>query len=255
MRPDAPDSGAVAPRIDGDRPGTGLAARVAARYGLKAEDCRAPADASHGPCHGFAGAVLLDHGPPRDDIMASLRGSPFFVIERDSAGSVQGDWQGVPTCDQGLYLSLTTRTAFGAQCAVLMCDALAARGVLTQERRSAVELCLHEAVANAVVHGNLEIASSAKDRPDGYRVFSQLVGERMRDPVLGNRRTDIFARWHGTVLVIAVSDQGNGFDTAILPPDAGGTARSGRGFIFMRALAQDVTVTDGGRCTALRFEL
>lgn len=224
---------------------------MAARYGLKVEDCRAAAD----PAHGTAGAVLLAHGATRDAIMAALAGSPFFTIERDSADGVQGDWQGVPICDQGLYLSLTTRTAFGSQCALLVCDALAARGVLTQERRSAVELCLHEAVANAVVHGNLEIASSAKDRPDGFRVFSQLVGERMRDPVLGNRRTDVFARWCGAVLVIAVSDQGNGFDTAILPPDTGGSARSGRGFIFMRALAQDVTVTDGGRCTALRFEL
>ncbi|NYZ15263.1 ATP-binding protein [Azospirillum sp. RWY-5-1] len=241
----------MAPRIDGERPGPGLAARVAARYGLKVEECRASAD----PAQSVAGAVLLDHGATRDDIMAALGGTAFHTIERDSAGGAEGDWQGVPVCDHGLYLSLTTRTAFGAQCAVLVCDALAARGVLTQERRSAVELCLHEAVANAVVHGNLEIASSAKDRPDGYRVFSQLVGERMRDPVLGNRRTDIFARWRGAVLVIAVSDQGNGFDTAILPPDAGGTARSGRGFIFMRALAQDVTVTDGGRCTALRFEL
>lgn len=252
MRTDAPDTGAgAAPRIDGERLAPGLAARVAARYGLDPDSGDVPPD----PARSVASALVLEHGVSRDDIMAALKRGVFFTIERDSGQDINGDWLAVPACAQGLYLSLTTRTAFGAQCAVLVCDALAHRGVLSQERRSAVELCLHEAVANAIVHGNLEIASSAKDRPDGYRVFSQLVGERLGDPAMGNRRTDIFARWRESALVIAVSDQGGGFDTAILPPDTGGTARSGRGFIFMRALAEEVTVTDGGRCTSLRFQI
>lgn len=252
MRTEAPDTGTGAVlRIDGERPAPGLVARVAARYGLDPAFGTAPGDAERGT----AKALVLENGASRDDIMAALKLGVFFIIERDSAQGMDGDWLAVPATARGMYLSLTTRTAFGAQCALLVCDALVHRGVLTEARRSAVELCLHEAVANAIVHGNLEIASSAKDKPDGYRVFSQLVGERLRDPAMADRRTDIFARWQDSGLVIAVSDQGGGFDTAILPPDAGGAARSGRGFIFMRALAQEVTVTDGGRCTSLRFEV
>lgn len=226
-------------------------ARVAARYGLDPDGDTVSQDFDRGT----VSAMVLENGVSRDGIMAALKLGTFFTIERDSTQGTDGDWLAVPASAQGMYLSLTTRTAFGAQCALLVCDALAHRGVLGDARRSAVELCLHEAVANAIVHGNLEIASSAKDKPDGYRVFSQLVGERLRDPAMADRRTDIFARWRDSALVIAVSDQGSGFDTAILPPDAGGTARSGRGFIFMRALAKEVTVTDGGRCTSLRFEV
>jgi len=72
---------------------------------------------------------------------------------------------------------------------------------------------------------------------------------------LRRRRTDIFTRWSSRLLDISVADQGTGFDTSVIPTEVDGTSRSGRGFVFMRALAGRVAVTDGGRCTSLRFML
>ena len=226
-----------------------IAARAAARFGLPREGAGASP---------IAAAVLLA-GADKDGVRHALDQNAFFTVEltedEDRAGDLQGDWLGAPPVEHGFYLSLTTGTAYGLQCAVLVCDELARRGVLAPDRRGNIELCLHEAIANALVHGNLGISSAAKDQPEGYRLFSRLVQERLGDSAVRRRRLDIFARWSGDSLSIAVVDQGGGFDTSALPAAAGGSARSGRGFVFMRALAKRVSVTDGGRCTVLHFDL
>lgn len=194
----------------------------------------------------------------RDSVRHALDQNSFLTVElterEDTTGTIEGDWLGAPPVEQGFYLSLTTGTAYGLQCAVLVCDELARRGVLGADRRGNVELCLHEAVANAIVHGNMGIPSSAKEQPEGFRLFGRLLKERLDDSDVRRRRLDIFARWNGDGLSIAVVDQGGGFDTSALPERADGSAHSGRGFLFMRALAKRVSVTDGGRCTVLHFD-
>lgn len=230
-----------------DRLPADFAGRVAERFGVEPDGA---------PDTGIATlALVLGHGCDRAALADALARTPFFVVERSDDGDGFGDWIGVPPLPCGFHLSLTTGTAFGAQCAILVCDALLERSVLTTERRSVVELCLHEAVANAIVHGNLGISSSAKDLPEGYRVFSQLVSERLRSAEIRRRRVELLVRWQVGRLTVTVADEGSGFDVSALPDKADGNARSGRGFIFMRALADDVTVSDGGRSTSLSFTL
>ncbi|MEI8397200.1 MAG: ATP-binding protein [Rhodospirillaceae bacterium] len=189
------------------------------------------------------------------ELLASVLAEPWsVVVEFDDKTVPSGDWAAVRVPENGLYLSLSTATSYGLQLSGLLSGVLVARGVISAERRSVIELCLQEAVANAIIHGNLGIPSTAKDHPEGYRVFSQLVNERLRDPLLRSRRIELFARRVGLALVISVLDQGSGFDQAGLPREVNGSKRSGRGFVFMRALANDVTVSDGGRCTSLRFD-
>ncbi|WP_207457181.1 ATP-binding protein [Azospirillum sp. SYSU D00513] len=221
-----------------------LALRAASRFGLSA-----------GGNADRAEATLLPAGSDRERWLAALEHGAFFAVELTEQGDAQGDWAGVPPVTQGFYLSLTTATAYGLQCAVLVCDALARRGVLTDERRPAVELCLHEAIANAILHGNMGIPSAPKEKPEGHRLFSQLIQDRLGDGAVRGRRLDLFVRWEDGTLSIAVLDQGGGFDSSALPETARRGARSGRGFLFMRSLARAVTVTDGGRCTLLQFDL
>lgn len=199
--------------------------------------------------------VLLVSDVDRNAVTAALVEPRSAVIEDIEGDSAAGDWSAVAVPATGFYLSLSTGTSFGVQVASLISEALLARGVITDERRSVVELCLQEAVANAIIHGNLGIASTAKDHPEGYRLFSQLVTERLAEATLWRRRVDLFVRWTGRALDISIADQGAGFDQSVIRSEVGGSARSGRGFVFMRALASRVELTDGGRCTSLRFEL
>lgn len=200
-------------------------------------------------------AALLAHDCEREAVAAALRDGVSHIIELADDGDAGETWLGVPADDQSFYLSLSTATAMSAQPAMLICDALTERGVLPLDRRAPVELCLHEAVANGVTHGNLGVDSSAKDQPEGYRVFSQLINERLHDPQCRARRIDLYVRWRDGEILMSVADEGGGFDVGALRLQPDGAARSGRGFLFMRALADGLTIGDGGRCTTLRFEV
>lgn len=245
MNTDRPRSGTPF-TVDPKRLSSDVGARVRRRFGVAAAETPDPAPDR---------AVILDHGAKREDLVDAMRSGALYVVERDETGDAHGDWLCVPVQTSGLFLSLTTEAAYGAQCAMIVCDELVRRGVFSSGRRPAVEFCLQEAVANAVVHGNLGIASTRKDHPEGHRQFSLLLTERLRDAVRRQRRIDLLARWRPSSLVVSVADQGEGFDEASLPAEANGDAHSGRGFLFMRELADEVTVTDGGRCTTLRFGL
>ncbi|MBK1841132.1 ATP-binding protein [Azospirillum sp. YIM B02556] len=245
-----------------DRVPADMAARVAARFGGTAGD---EGDGPAVPAGHVAARMveaLLMGQASRDRLRAAFDLAPALMVElgegADETAALLDDWSGAPAADlpnlPGFYLSLTTATAYGLQCPVLVCDELVRRGVLDPQRRSTVELCLHEAVANAIVHGNLGLSSAVKSEPGGYRRFSEMMRDRLGDPAVVRRRLDIFCRWNERGIAIAVVDQGGGFDAEATPAIAGNDARSGRGFVFMRTLASRVTVTDGGRCTVLQFD-
>ncbi len=246
-----------------DRVPADMLARVAARFDVSGFESAAvesggvePVDGATRPA--WVDALLVERAD-RDRLLEAFDRNPFLTVELGEGGdepaALLDDWSGAPAAEPGFYLSLTTGTAYGLQCAVLVCDELARRGALPLESRSNVELCLHEAVANAIVHGNLGISSAAKNRPGGYRQFSQMLRDRLDDPAITRRRIDIFCRWNTATIAVAVVDQGSGFDCAQTPAAPNGKARSGRGFVFMRALASRVAVTDGGRCTVLHFDV
>ncbi|MBP2298247.1 ATP-binding protein [Azospirillum picis] len=244
-----------------DRVPADMAARLVARIGGIEVGEPDPGEPGGFPAEPAVEAQLIDRAD-RDLIRAAFGRSPFLTVElgegTDGPAALLDDWSAAPAaehpCRPGFYLSLTTGSAYGLQCAVLVCDELARRGVLDPHRRSDMELCLHEAVVNAIVHGNLGLSSAAKGEPGGYRRFSEMMRARLGDPAMIRRRLDIFCRWDNRSITIAVLDQGGGFDAVLAAAGGGGTARSGRGFVFMRALASRVTVTDGGRCTILQFD-
>ncbi len=190
------------------------------------------------------------------DALGELLAKPLtFIVEADAAPQNAAALSPIPVTSDGFFVSLGTGTAFSLHCAVLICDALVWRGVLRDNVRSAVELCLQEAIANALIHGNLGVDSGLKDRDDGYLRFSRLVNARLADPDLSGRRLDLLVSWGESGLDVAVADEGAGFDFERMTGNRGKMARSGRGFTLMRALAAEVRVLDGGRCTALRFKV
>lgn len=234
-----------------------LRSRIAARYGLDAAGTNLEGGGpEEGSLEGGWLDVLLlgevDNESLREALIQPC-GAFVEVMDDDDDGAVPDDTLWAAASAHGFFLSLTTGTAIGLSPAVLVCDALAARAVLAPACRANVELCLHEAIANSLVHGNLAIASALKNGPDGYNVFSALMNARLKDPQARRRRIEIFARWNEHSLEVGTADQGQGFDVTALPTDAGHQARSGRGFVFMRTLATRVTVCDDGRTTVLRF--
>src|SRR5262249_48070182 len=68
-------------------------------------------------------------------------------------------------------------------------------GAIDPDRDHKLTIALHEALTNAIIHGNLGISSELKERGD--EEFFRAVRERMADPDRASRVVDIQASYDG----------------------------------------------------------
>lgn len=153
-----------------------------------------------------------------------------------------------------LYACLTTATANQLHLAGRIVAAIDSRRALGDTRRDDIELVLHEAISNAVVHGNLQVQGMKGLSVDALDRFSHELATRMADPAYAARRVEVscWLKPEGELLV-EVADEGSGF----VPHERDGTAAgaSGRGLDLITAIAQQVELLDNGRRIRIRFAL
>lgn len=222
-------------------------ARVAARHGMKI----AAPDAK--PASGGANHVLLLASLTHDSLIPWLS-RPFsaYVEIIDGEDDPLNDDLLEGLAAGKLCFSLATSTSYLIDSAALVCEALAARGVLTPIRRSDVELSLHETISNAVVHGNLALESNMKGDISHFAQFAMELQKRMHAPE-ARLRIDISAGWDSEFLDVSIADKGKGYDESKLPVNLDPFAPAGRGLAIIRSLTLATNVTHGGRVTTLRF--
>jgi anti-sigma regulatory factor (Ser/Thr protein kinase) len=111
-----------------------------------------------------------------------------------------------------------------------------------ETRQFRLSIALHEAVTNAMLHGNLELSSTLRlDREGG--AFLRLAEERRGRVPWSERRVRIVARLTPTEASYSVRDDGPGFDTALLPdPSDPANVESvgGRGLFLIRLFMDEV---------------
>jgi anti-sigma regulatory factor (Ser/Thr protein kinase) len=113
-----------------------------------------------------------------------------------------------------------------------------------------IGVCLHEALANAVIHGNLEVESALKN--ESPERFDALVAEREKQNGFGTRQVMIKCQLTPKMLKFQVQDEGSGFEPgSIIQPDPGSLFPSGRGILIMRAFMDDVRWNAQGNCITL----
>jgi anti-sigma regulatory factor (Ser/Thr protein kinase) len=123
-------------------------------------------------------------------------------------------------------------------------------GAVGNRQGARIALALHEALTNAIVHGNLEISSELKEQGDG--AFAEAVAARCADPRYAERSVEVCTTCDGGWMRWALTDQGRGFDVwAVLKrlDEADGLEcrPSGRGLVMMRAFVDEVRWEQGGR--------
>ena len=90
-----------------------------------------------------------------------------------------------------LCVSITSRSAFRHLIAKEICRELASRlRSLDAEALTAVQTTLHEAITNAIMHGNLAIHSNYTTAIEMEEFYS-VVKNRLRDDSFGNRYVHI----------------------------------------------------------------
>ena len=155
--------------------------------------------------------------------------------------------------EEGLYLGLTTRTAYGMEVARLLAAELARRLDLPHERAEAIELAVHEGLVNGLVHGNLGIAAVPRCSLEQFFAYCRQVERALSSEDGGARRIEVTARWDAAAVEVAVRDQGAGYDPQALPACAEGRRTSGRGLGLIAALTHGMTVAERGRKLTMRF--
>lgn len=156
----------------------------------------------------------------------------------------------------GLVLSLTATTACSLPVVELAAVAIRRRLALPDgEGAELMEICLAEAVSNAVIHGNLEIPDHLRATPRGFESFRTVMRERLCNPKMALRRIEIHAvSADSNSFTLAVSDQGRGFNLEKqLQKEARVNAHSGRGLGLIRRACARVGSEDGGRTLVMTF--
>ena len=119
--------------------------------------------------------------------------------------------------------------------------------------RIRVGMALHEALINAIQHGNLQLDSDL--RQEDEQVFLDLGEERRRQPPYQDRRVRIRATLSRSEAVYVVEDEGPGFDPATLPvsSDPANLERiGGRGLMLIRTFMDEVEHNEKGNRITLR---
>jgi len=123
-------------------------------------------------------------------------------------------------------------------------------GAVAPTRSRRMLVALHEAMTNAVLHGNLGLSSALKEHGDG--AFARTVAERCADPDFVRRVVDVEASFDGARAQWAFTDEGEGFDheAALRRLDTEGPdleRLSGRVLVMIRAFMDEMHFEHGGR--------
>jgi len=86
-------------------------------------------------------------------------------------------------------------------------------GVCEETPSGKLLIALHEAISNAVIHGNLELSSDLKEQGDN--AFAEALARRASDPHLASRKVDIVVDFDGEVYRWVITDQGKIFNESI----------------------------------------
>jgi anti-sigma regulatory factor (Ser/Thr protein kinase) len=106
---------------------------------------------------------------------------------------------------------------------------------------------MHEALTNAILHGNLELQSTLKEQDE--KAFYRLAQERRREPPYSDRRVTVELKLSRPEAVFVVRDEGHGFDPATLPDptDPANLGRvHGRGLLLIHTFMDRVQHNDKG---------
>ena len=127
---------------------------------------------------------------------------------------------------------------------------------MPDEVKAAIQIALHESIANSLLHGNLEIGSisNAVDL-DNIGEFLDDVESRRADKQLGKRRIKISATWNGRRISVRIEDEGRGFDFNSVIWCRRSSTHSLRGIGIVDGLVNHLEYSKSGRVLRLEFDL
>lgn len=187
-------------------------------------------------------------GASEETLVRSLAAPATACIEAGLVGSSDAR-DGGPN---RLGLTVSIRSIYRQKVARAFVLAIGDRLRLSEELRDRILTALHEALLNAVLHGYLRLEEGLRDTLGGIAASHETIKRQLASPHYAQSRVVIEARWSGGRLLIAVYDNGVGFDPNQNRAEYRG---SGRGLLILEAFCDSITYLDHGRTIILGFEL
>jgi len=127
-------------------------------------------------------------------------------------------------------------------------------GKSLQPELTGIRMALHEAVVNAIEHGNLELSSTLKEKPD----YMEIIEKRMTESPYADRQVLVSTTVTTTSFSCEITDEGPGFDWQSLPDprDPENLFKPhGRGIILMANYFDRVTFNQQGNSITMEKDL
>jgi CheY-like chemotaxis protein len=133
----------------------------------------------------------------------------------------------------------------------LMQQMLSGMNLCDTVERVRVGMALEHALANAMLHGNLELSREeiAEDEATAIEGLRSEVEERQTLQPYADRRIHFHAKMSTTEATFVIRDEGNGFDTSIVPTPGDDRLLErdgGQGLVLMTTFMSDVRFNDKG---------
>jgi CheY-like chemotaxis protein/anti-sigma regulatory factor (Ser/Thr protein kinase) len=120
-------------------------------------------------------------------------------------------------------------------------DVVTRLGLCDQTEVMRVGIALHEALINAVEHGNLEVSSELRQQDELH--YEDMLRTRRQQPPYRDRCVHLTARLSPAEAAFVVRDEGPGFNPSVLadPTDPANLERiGGRGLLLIRTFMDEV---------------
>ena len=129
-------------------------------------------------------------------------------------------------------------------------DRLVPMGFASLSNLDVIAMAFHEALVNALEHGNLELESHLKsDLFVPEDPYARLRSERMADPEYASRLIEVRLAMDTERFEVEISDEGPGFDASRLsplPPESEMAPHCGRGLPLILLVMDEVHFNDKG---------
>ena len=152
-----------------------------------------------------------------------------------------------------LHFSYTTEACYRADAAQRIMQDLEQRHSIPYARKDDMRTALHEALVNAVIHGNLGIHGTFRDA-DSLAAYYALVDAHLAHPSMRLLPVRVLCFIHEDTLTLEVSDSGSGYPYAryLSSLDA---LQPQQGLRLIHSCSDAVRVTRGGSCIQMDFIL
>ena len=213
--------------------------------------------------------VITPAGPDKAVVRALLLGAAAYVprtaLARDLSGTVERVLalaEPLPAWDQlRAHWSGTTvrfvipsdRTWIHNVVQYLQGE-LSRYGICGPEDRTRIGMALAEALANAIIHGNLEVSSALREKDPAS--FEQELANRASTAPYRDRTVQLNASYDLAGATFVIADEGPGFDVGSVPDptDEENLLKViGRGLLIMRAFTDKLTFNEPGNEVTMRM--